>query len=166
MSQTPELQPDSVAHFARLLSTAELVIFDFDGVIADSEVISLATLQEALHQYGVELTLQETRRLFLGTSLKTITEYVKQNGSRDAGTFASTWETTLFDRFRTDLKPIPRVVDLIDQLDLMGRRYCIASSSTLNRLEVALGAMGLADRLPNMFSAQQVARGKPAPRSF
>ena len=164
--RTTDSPVQGLSAFASLLAAAELVVFDFDGVIADSEVISLNTLHEALSDYGVELTPEETRTRFLGTSLETIRAYVSRQTGKDAGSFAQLWEDALFARFEAELTPVPHVFDLIDWLDRHQTRYCIASSGTFTRIETALRAMGVEDRFDHVFSAEQVARGKPAPDLF
>jgi len=150
-----------------LLDGVELVILDFDGVIADSEVISLASLREALAAFGVDLSVEDVRRAFLGRSLASIQAYVERHGphgkKRD---FADTWQTTLFDRFRAELKPIPHVLTFLKHLSERGIPYCIASSGTFERLGVALSAMKLSEQFTFIFSAEQVARGKPEPDLF
>lgn len=158
--------PEDHVRFASLLSAAKLVIFDFDGVIADSEVISLSTLQNALKDFGVELSFSETQEAFLGTSLRTIKEHVAKEGARAPEEFPEVWETALFARFADGLKPVPRVFDLIGHLEQNETKLCIASSSTFRRLNVALTAMDVAERFTHVFSAEQVARGKPAPDLF
>lgn len=149
-----------------LFEDIELVIFDFDGVIADSEVISLATLRSALGSFGIDLTLEDTRKKFLGTSLESIETYVRAHGTGNGKDFGSFWESTLFDRFQVELKPMPLVTHLLEKLDGAGLKYCIASSGTLKRIGVALDAMKLRQRFEHVFSAQQVARGKPEPDLF
>jgi HAD superfamily hydrolase (TIGR01509 family) len=72
----------------------------------------------------------------------------------------------LFDRFKAELRPVPHVLDLVDRLQQSGTAFCIASSSTFNRIDIALDAMGVTNRFAHIFSAQQVARGKPAPDLF
>ena len=149
-----------------LFEDIELVIFDFDGVIADSEVLSLTTLQSALRSFGIDLTLEDTRKLFLGTSLETIQSYVRSHSTENHTDFALFWETILFDRFRTELKPVPLVTNFLERLDRANLKYCIASSGTLERIGVALDSMKLRRRFDHIFSAQQVARGKPEPDLF
>lgn len=150
-----------------LLEGVELVIFDFDGVIADSEVISLATLREALAAFGIDMSSHEVRRAFLGTSLATIETYISETGAgRTSRGFAEAWQTALFDRFRAELTPVPQLVSLLGQLSTRGIRYCIASSGTFERLDVALSALNLSGRFESIFSSEQVARGKPAPDLF
>ena len=152
--------------FAGMVGAADLVIFDFDGVISDSEVISLTTLRETLNAFGLDLTAEEIREMFLGTSLKTIAAHVAEHGTGDTDAFPEQWESALFKRFRAELRPVPHVLDLVNRLQQNGTAFCIASSSTFNRIDIALDAMGVTDRFAHIFSAQQVARGKPAPDLF
>lgn len=144
-----------------------LVLFDFDGVVADSEVISLGTLRETLAEFGVPLAAAEVRRRFLGTSLATISARVAdESPQRSTEGFGAAWQARLYAEFRASLRPMPHVVDLLDRLTEAGVGYCLASSSTFERIGVALEAMGLSDRLPHVFSSEQVAHGKPAPDLF
>ncbi len=158
--------PEDLTTFANLVRTARLVIFDFDGVIADSEVISLSSLQGALRDFGIALTPAETRNAFLGTSLRTITAHVAKNGTRNANGFPEAWESALFERFAKELQPVPQVFELIGHLRDSQTPFCVASSSTFRRIEAALSAMDMSDRFQHVFSAEQVARGKPAPDLF
>lgn len=143
-----------------------LVIFDFDGVVADSEVISLGTLQTTLAEFGLDWPLEDVRARFLGSSLATISDYVAQHGPNGDHGFADAWQSRLFASFREKLEPVTGIVELLQSLSGQGIRYCIASSSSLERIAIALDAMGLADAFPNVFSAEQVAHGKPAPDLF
>ena len=145
----------------------DLVILDFDGVVADSEIISLSTLQSALCAYGVDLQLKEVRRRYLGKSIKQIKRDAQaQRPDANWDGFDEYWNTILFERFRHDLAPLPGLVSLLDRIEACGLSYCIASSSGFERIGVALGAMGLAARFSHVFSAEQVSYGKPAPDLF
>ena len=136
-------------------------------MIADSEVISLATLRDTLIEFGIELSDEDVRRQFLGCSLRTITAFVSGQGRQgDAADFPDRWQDTLFERFRRDLKPVPGISALLDRLTGAGVRYCIASSGTFERIGVALSAMEMSERFADVFSAEQVAHGKPAPDLF
>lgn len=150
-----------------MLDGVGLVILDFDGVIADSEVISLATLQETLSAFGVDLSEDDVRGKFLGRSLANVEAYLETHGpDRTRSGFADAWKTRLFDRFRAELKPMPQLPALLDHLSQRAIPYCIASSGTFERIGVALSAMRLAARFPAIFSAEQVTRGKPDPDLF
>lgn len=150
------------------LRNAELVILDFDGVVVDSEVISLSTLRQAIADYGVDLTLDEVRDRFLGVSLRRIMAFVDAYGARPAKDgFAEHWYRALFARFRRELKIMPGLSGLLDSLDAARTPYCVASSGSFDRLRVALQVTGLASRFAGrVFSAEQVERGKPAPDLF
>lgn len=152
---------------AELFANAKCVIFDFDGVVADSETFSLGTLRDALADFGLAMPLEEVRARFLGKSLKTIEAHVvAQKGCGAADGFAEAWQATLFATFRAELRAMPGVVSVLDALDRVQTPYCIASSSSFERLGVALSAMRLTERFTHVFSAEQVDRGKPAPDLF
>tara|TARA_R110002110_G_scaffold13706_2_gene65590 strand:- start:142 stop:840 length:699 start_codon:yes stop_codon:yes gene_type:complete len=144
-----------------------LLIFDFDGVIADSEIISLSTLQSALRAYGNDLELDEVRRRYLGKSMKQIKRDMQaEHADTNWDGFDAHWNAILFDRFRNELRPLPGLVALLDRVETCGLPYCIASSGGLERIDVALDAMGLSARFSHVFSAEQVRHGKPAPDLF
>lgn len=144
-----------------------LLIFDFDGVIADSEIISLSTLQSALRSYGNDLPLEEVRRRFLGKAMKQIKKAMQaQDSDTSWDGFDAHWNAILFDRFRNELRPLPGLVALLDRIEAHGLPYCIASSGGLERIGVALEAIGLGARFSHVFSAEQVRHGKPAPDLF
>lgn len=152
-----------------LRNRTDLVIFDFDGVLVDSEVISLSTLRDTLRDYGADLTAAEVRSRFLGGAFHGILEYLDglPAPSRPIDTFETNWYDTLFARFRAELEPMPGAIALLDHLDDAGTAYCIASSGSVKRLGVALEATGLGARFGDrVFSADMVARGKPAPDVF
>jgi len=160
------LDPSSLAADSAL-TQAGLVIFDFDGVVADSEVLSLATLQRSLSAFGITLSLEKVREAFLGTSLLTISRYVcDRSPNRSADEFAEHWQHKLFASFRKELAPIVGIERVLDQLDLQRTPYCIASSGSFERIGVALDAIGLTHRFPHVFSSEQVENGKPAPDLF
>lgn len=143
-----------------------LVIFDFDGVLVDSEVMSLEELRATLASYGQDLSLDEVRDRFLGTSLDSVLSFLAERGV-DAKGFEHQWHTALFARFRQQLQRIPGVTEALDWLDARDLPYCIASGGSKERLRVALEAVDLAQRFAGrVFSAEQVARGKPHPDLF
>ena len=149
------------------LDGVELVIFDFDGVIADSEVLSLNTLRDALADCGLQMPLEKVRSMFLGRSLASISDYISYYGPEDASDgFTDRWQRVLFQRLRTELKPMTAILPFLKSLDERGVRYCIASSSSFDRIRLSLTAIHLEDRFPDLFSAEQVQNGKPAPDLF
>ena len=151
----------------RLLKETRCVIFDFDGVIADSEPLSLSTLRDTLIDFGLEMSIEDVRALFLGKSLKTIEAFVSAHSPNNtANGFGTEWQSTLFEKFAEELCPMPDLMALLDALDALELQYCVASSSSFERLGVALDAIRLRDRFPILFSSEQVKNGKPAPDIF
>ncbi|WP_164738217.1 HAD family hydrolase [Frigidibacter oleivorans] len=141
------------------------MIFDFDGVIADSEIIALAELQDCLADHGLTLPMDSLIDRFLGASLSSITAALAEHtGAPVHDDFREVWYARLFDRYRRELQPVPGIMALLDRLDCDGVDYCIASGSSDRRLGVALECLDLAGRFHGRaFSADDVARGKPAP---
>ncbi|QRM32063.1 HAD family hydrolase [Microvirga sp. VF16] len=141
-----------------------LLIFDCDGVLVDSEVLSCRIDAEFLTQIGIPYTAEEIARQFLGVSLKTMISRIEtERNCKLPGDFSERLNRTLFARFETDLKPIEGVRDAILSLHFP---RCVASSSIPERIALSLRVTGLADLFDNIFSSSQVARGKPAPDLF
>lgn len=150
-----------------VLDDIDVVIFDFDGVIADSELLSLGTLRDALADGGLQMSIDRVRSLFLGRSLRSIQNYIEQHGPTNASeNFAQRWETALYRRLGRELNPMPGILPFLDHLAERGIRHCVASSSGFERIRLSLSAMGLEDRFQVLFSAEQVHNGKPAPDLF
>lgn len=143
----------------------DLVIFDCDGVLVDSEPISFRVLIESINAAGVEIDTETAYRTFLGKSLATICAILRQDFGIDLGpSDLDAMRRRLYAAFRADLKPIPGIAAALDRLDLP---HCVASSSQPERIRIALEATGLLERLePNIFSTTMVAHGKPAPDLF
>lgn len=142
-----------------------LLIFDCDGVLVDSELIAHAAMAELMTALGRPMTLQEALKVFAGKRLReTLATAEAVLGAPippDVGTQAG---RRLLDRFRRELKPIAGVRDAIVALPYP---RCVASSSTPERIRVSLDATGLAPLFgDNVFSADQVVHGKPAPDLF
>ena len=143
----------------------DLVIFDCDGVLVDSEVLAVEAFCEVLVAAGVPAKPSMIARCF-GMKQADILRSVE----RDTGVAVpeavadALWPATrtLFDR---DLRPMPGVASFIARLG--ERPRCVASSSSLERIRFSLARTGLAGFFgDHVFSSQMVARGKPAPDLF
>jgi HAD superfamily hydrolase (TIGR01509 family) len=143
----------------------DLVIFDCDGVILDSEIISAGMLIEELAKLGVNIDLAYVARHFLGRSYPTVMETIRREFSLTLPTeFEDIYRARLLEAFETDLKIMPHVAEVIAALRLP---FCIATSSSPMRAAKSLGMVGLAHLVgPNLFTSTLVARGKPAPDLF
>ncbi|WP_457090649.1 HAD family hydrolase [Microvirga sp. P5_D2] len=141
-----------------------LLIFDCDGVLVDSEPLACQVDADVLNDLGLPYTADEIARQFVGKSMKDMIARIEvDHGRALPSDFAERVNRALFARFETDLQPIAGVRDAI--LSLSYPR-CVASSSVPERIALSLRVTGLADIFDNIFSATQVARGKPAPDLF
>jgi HAD superfamily hydrolase (TIGR01509 family) len=145
--------------------TPELVIFDCDGVLVDSELISCRVHAETLTRHGYPITTEQVAARFLGRSGREARREIEAELGRPLD---DRLEAELLDdllrSFAATLQPIPFITDA---LDAIAQPVCVASSGTLERIAAALNRTGLYARFaPNLFSAEQVAHGKPAPDLF
>jgi HAD superfamily hydrolase (TIGR01509 family) len=143
----------------------DLVIFDCDGVLVDSETISASTLADNLTRIGFPVDLDYVNEHYLGRSFDVIkADYLRRAGQPLPQAFADAWYRDLFAAFRRNLKPIDGVADVLRRLTI---RKCVASSSPPARLALSLEVTGLTPLCgPNVFDASVVSRGKPAPDLF
>ncbi|MGJ5175180.1 HAD family hydrolase [Bradyrhizobium oligotrophicum] len=146
-------------------SNLDLVIFDCDGVLVDSEVISCQAHADVLSLCGYPITADQVFDRFLGRSSKQATLEVEAELGRSLpDDFNVRLQERLFRAFEQDLQPVAGITGVLDALDLP---VCVASSGSHQRMRVSLGATGLYDRLaPHIFSSSQVENGKPAPDLF
>lgn len=143
----------------------ELVIFDCDGVLIDSERLAVRIDVRVLAELGWALTEQEVIERFVGRSH---TYFVSEIEAFLGRPLAPDWEAPyqqLYqDVYAAELTPIDGIIEALEQITLP---TCVASSSTHERLRYTLGLTGLYDRFAGrIFSATEVARGKPAPDLF
>ena len=147
------------------MAVFDLVIFDLDGVLVDSECLSCGCLQSLLAECGLALSLDEIYARFLGRGIPAIAaEYLRVCGTPIPADFRSRFEAAAAAAFTAQLQPMPGIRDLLGSLRIP---YCLASSSGQARIALSLKLAGLADRFDSrVFSAEQVTRGKPAPDLF
>ncbi|MCU0827317.1 MAG: HAD family hydrolase [Tabrizicola sp.] len=143
----------------------DLVIFDCDGVLIDSEIISARMLIDELALLGIDIDLPYVARHFLGRSYPTVMETIRREYGVDLPpAFEDQYRERLLEGFRKDLKIMPGVVDVLSQLAIP---FCVATSSSPRRAEMSLDLTGLRPLISDrLFTASQVARGKPAPDLF
>jgi HAD superfamily hydrolase (TIGR01509 family) len=104
----------------------------------------------------------------MGTTMAGVRAAVEdETGAPLPADFEQRYHDGLFAGFRSGLQPVPGVVAVLDDLERRGVPYCVASSGTHERIRLALSIVGLLDRFGDrIFSAEDVARGKPAPDLF
>jgi HAD superfamily hydrolase (TIGR01509 family) len=143
----------------------ELVIFDCDGVLVDSEPIANRVLAEELTRAGLPTTTEESMRAYMGRRTEDWLPLAEQQAGRALGAdFVARVRARTLEAFRRELRPVPGVGAALARIRVPA---CVASSSTPDRLRVALELTGLAGRfVGRVFSASEVERGKPFPDLF
>lgn len=141
------------------------LIFDCDGVLVDSEAIALEVLAQAVTALGYPTDAAECRSRFMGKSLKDVLAGIEAlTGQKLPPDWGQAANTQLFARFAAELQPVAGIAAAIAALPYP---RCVASSSQFDRIRLSLSITGLAPLFgANVFSATQVAHGKPAPDLF
>jgi HAD superfamily hydrolase (TIGR01509 family) len=148
------------------MNETRLVIFDCDGVLVDSEPLANAVLHAELRRLGVELTLAESTALFTGLSLRSCLAIIEDRlGGPPPREFMPRLRAGVIESFRRDLRAVPGVGDVLMALK---PPRCVASSGSHEKIRFSLGLTGLDGFFDDarIFSADDVARGKPAPDLF
>lgn len=143
-----------------------LVIFDCDGVLVDSEPLANAVLHAELARAGLGLSLEESTALFTGLSLASCLAVIEARlGGPPPEDFLPRLRAGVVERFRKELAPVPGVADVLRGLDAP---RCVASSGSHEKIRFSLSLTGLDGWFgdDDIFSADDVARGKPAPDLF
>lgn len=142
----------------------DLIIFDCDGVLVDSELLSCRCLSDELSEFGISLTLAQAIELFLGRSTSAITQHYRERGQVVPVDFPVRLKSRVLTAFEKALQPIPDVDTVLSGLRVP---YCVASSSDLDRVALSLKVTGLAPPFgKRIYTAQMVQHGKPAPDLF
>lgn len=143
----------------------DLIIFDCDGVLIDSEILSCGALRAQLQEHGIDLTLPEIMQRFLGRSLSEVERYYHDRLGRSLpADFAPALRDRMRQAFSESLLAIPHVDVLLQNLR---GNFCLASSSDPDRVNFSLNLSGLSPYFEGrVFTASMVARGKPAPDLF
>ncbi len=143
----------------------ELVIFDCDGVLVDSEPLAMRVLLDTIRAQGLSLDPEVGYDLFLGRSLESIGKTLAEDfGILLDDAALAEMRQRLYAVFQAELKPIPGIAEVLEAMPVP---FCVASSSQPERVELSLRLAGLWKWFEGrMFSATMVARGKPAPDLF
>ena len=143
----------------------KLIIFDCDGVLVDSEPLSILVLVETMASLDLPLTASQCYDLFLGRSFASLKRTLRDKFDRElTDQQIEAMRLRLAELYREQLKPIEGIARALKQLTVP---YCVASSSVPERIQLALELTGL-NRFfgDHVFSATMVTHGKPAPDLF
>lgn len=143
----------------------ESVIFDCDGVLVDTERSANAVLASLIGELGISMTPEQTMSTYMGRSWASCMEILEAELGRPVpADFGDRYRAGTADAWRRELEPVPGIVAALDAIELPS---CVASSGEHERIRLTLGLTGLLPRFEGrIFSATEVARGKPAPDLF
>ena len=150
---------------AALTNATGLIIFDCDGVLVDSDRLSLEVQAEALTRIGLPTTYEDCARDYLGIGINATIEIVER---RLGGPLPEGWladlSTAVEKAFRERLEPVAGVVQALDQIR---QPTCVASSGSQQKMRLTLSLTGLYERFAGrIYSCDEVVRCKPAPDVF
>ncbi len=150
---------------AEIADPFELVIFDCDGVLVDSEPVANVVFAEMLNELGLKVTIEDMYRDFMGHSVPNCIQIIED---RLGGPLPPDFMGKLNRRIRAalnlGLRPIDGIAGALDRISVP---YCVASSGDHEKMRLTLGLTGLLERFDGrLFSVTEVARGKPHPDVF
>lgn len=143
----------------------KLVIFDCDGVLIDSELLSADSMISELDKIGIKINYRFFFEKLVGKSFKQGLEIIEaQFGRAPDHDFSDRFRVELRSRFEDQLKPIDGIAELIDHLNIP---CCVATSSAPDRAVHSLTVAGLVNKFEShIYTATMVKNGKPAPDLF
>lgn len=143
----------------------ELVIFDCDGVLVDSERLANEVLARLLTSTGLPTTTDESIATYMGLSSASWTALASEKLGRPLpDDFLDRYQAGVFESFERELEEVPGVGEVV-----RGLRWptCVASSGEHERMRLTLGRTRLHDHFEGrIYSATDVERGKPHPDLF
>ncbi len=144
----------------------DLIVFDYDGVVADSELLNNLVLSELLTEYGLPTSLDDALSTYMGRRWLDCLPLIEERmGGPCPEHFHGEWTRRCHKRAVAELKPVAGFLDFLAGRD---ERRCIASSSPVSWIEMGLERFGVAASFdgPVFSAAVHVTRGKPHPDLF
>ena len=144
--------------------TPKAVLFDCDGVIVDSEGMTLIMLQADLANHGLLLTLHDLETDFIGGTIETVGERALAAGADLPEGWAEAFYQKLYAMLAVNTPLVPGILAVLDALDAAGIAYAVGSNGTPEKMQITLGQHNLIDRFQgHLYSGQALGRPKPAP---
>ncbi len=146
----------------------DLVIFDNDGVLVDSEPIANQLLAEQLTSYGLAVDWHDCIERYLGSTLERVRLLVEAElGHAIPADFETRYRDTVYPRLAAEVEAVPGAAAVVEGLAADGVTTCVASSALHVRIQLTLARAGLLDHFGDrLYSAQDVGVGKPEPDLF
>jgi HAD superfamily hydrolase (TIGR01509 family) len=147
--------------------TPRHIIFDCDGVLVDSEPISMRADVEILKQHGFTISEREAHERFVGKTFQAMLDDIAANEGVTFPPGLSDQKNRMMEElYLTELRIVPGVIDVLNHLKRKGIGISIGSNSPRARVELALKLMGITRYFSAITSVADVAEGKPAPDIF
>jgi HAD superfamily hydrolase (TIGR01509 family) len=145
----------------------DLVIFDCDGVLVDSERLSIRLDHELLAQLGWPLGEEEIIDRWVGRTEAAMRAEIEEHLGRDVGEEWTAFGERYVQAFAEELEPVDGIAEAVDAIQATGVATCVASSGGIDKIRRNLAKTGLLDRFDGrLFSGDDVEHGKPAPDLF
>jgi HAD superfamily hydrolase (TIGR01509 family) len=145
----------------------DLVIFDCDGVLVDSERLAVRVESRLITELGWPLTEADILERFVGRTDAYMHAEIEAGVGRPVPEWHELYATALHAAFRAELTAVDGVADAVDAIHALPVATCVASSGTHEKMALTLGLTGLFDRFDGrIFSTTEVTNGKPAPDLF
>ena len=150
-----------------MINRPDLVIFDCDGVLVDSEVIFNQVLSTDLSERGLDLNLQQTMALFVGGSMESVEAKVRGRGVELGDDWIQSIYSKVLSRLEEGVDPVAGIPELLAHLTDVNMPFCVASNGPIHKMQLTLGQNDLLKYFERgLFSAYEVNSWKPEPDLF
>lgn len=146
------------------MSRLEMVLFDCDGVLVDSEPITCGIIRDDLARHGLDLNLEQIDSLFVGGTMRGVLETSRAMGAALPDDWVDRIHALIFSALERDCQAITGIEGVLDALDAAGIGYAVCSNGPVAKMYVTLRTTGLWQRFSGrLYSAHDCAASKPAP---
>jgi HAD superfamily hydrolase (TIGR01509 family) len=143
------------------------IIFDCDGVLVDSEPLSMRADVTLLRRFGIEISEAEAHRRFVGTTFQAmLDEMASHHIINFPPGLSAEKDAMLAEMYRAELRAVDGMTETLQELRDRGFSFSVASNSPRERVTLALDLTGLSGFMDAITTFEDVANGKPAPDVF